>query len=204
MEMDATGICRGEWVFNDEFNRTIDYLSDQKKILGFNPFCHSVELTNIENVYKWDFRVTDPQNNPFDVIFFVEQSEELMVELPEHIECTDPDDLSDELISRYTIGKKIRWAHHPVTTQIVDPDKYRFEGKAFADMYMQPIDEENTRVHFDLKIEVHFILYPAFRIIPEKIIRSMTNAGMSIIMQTATNKMFHSITKDFKKSKKER
>jgi hypothetical protein len=197
MEMDATGVSKGDWIFNGEFNRTTAYLSDQKKILGFNPFCHSVELTNIENVYKWLFRVTDPQNNPFDVIFFVEQSEELMVELPEHIKCTDPAELSDEMIKLYTIGKKIHWTHHPLTTPIVDPVNYLFEGKAFADMHMHPVEQNKTRVQFDLRIDVRFILYPAFRIIPEKILHAMTNAGMSMIMQTATNKMFHSITKDF-------
>ena len=197
MEMDATGISKGDWIFHGEFNRTTDYLSDQKKILGFNPFCHSVELTAIENVYKWHFRVTDPQNNPFDVIFFVEQTDELLVELPDHIECSDPADLSDEMVKLYTIGKKIHWKHHPVTNKIDDPAKYLFEGKAFADMYMHPVEHNKTRVQFDLKIDVRFVLYPAFRIIPDKIIRAMTNAGMSMIMQTATNKMFHSISKDF-------
>jgi hypothetical protein len=197
MQMDATGTSKGDWIFHGEFNRTTAYLSDQKKILGFNPFCHSVELTDIENVYKWLFRVTDPQNNPFDVIFFVEQSEELLVELPEHIECSDPAELSDEIVSLYTIGKKVHWKHYPAPTQIEDPAKYLFEGKAFADMYMHPVEENKTRVQFDLKIDVRFILYPAFRIIPEKILHAMTNAGMSLIMQTSTNKMFHSITKDF-------
>ncbi len=197
MEMDATGVCRGDWIFHGEFERTTAYLSDQKKILGFNPFCHSVELTNIENVYKWLFRVTDPQNNPFDVIFFVEQSEELLVELPEDIACTDPAELSEELIRLYTVGKKVNWTHHPVTNRIEDPAKYLFEGKAFAHMYMQPVRENETRVQFDLKVDVHFLLYPAFRIVPEKILHAMTNAGMSMIMQTSTNKMFHSITKDF-------
>jgi hypothetical protein len=197
MEMEATGISRGDWIFHGEFNRTTAYLSDQKKILGFNPFCHSVELTNIENVYKWLFRVTDPQNNPFDVIFFVEQSEELLVELPDHIECSDPDELTEEIISLYTVGKKVHWKHHPVTGQVEDPSKYLFEGKAFADMYMHPIEGNKTRVQFDLKIDVRFTLYPAFRIVPEKILHAMTNAGMSMIMQTSTNKMFHSITKDF-------
>jgi len=199
MEMEATGISKGDWIFHGEFNQTIAYLSDQKKILGFNPFCHSVELTDIENVYKWLFRVTDPQNNPFDVIFFVEQLEELLVELPEDIECADPEELSDEMIKRYTVGKKIRWQHHPVSSQIEDPANYLFEGKAFADMYMHPVEAEKTRVQFDLKIDVRFILYPAFRIIPENILHAMTNAGMSMIMQTATNRMFHSITKDFNK-----
>jgi hypothetical protein len=71
MEMDATGVSRGDWIFQGEFDQTTAYLSDQKKILGFNPFCHSVELTSTENVYKWLFRVTDPQSNPFDIIFFV-------------------------------------------------------------------------------------------------------------------------------------
>ncbi len=202
MEMEATGRSRGDWIFHGEFDRTIAYLSDQKKILGFNPFCHSVELTNIENVYKWLFRVTDPQNNPFDVIFFVEQIEEILVELPDDIECSDPAELSEEVIKRYTIGKKIRWQHHPVASKIEDPEKYLFEGKAFADMYMHPVESEKTRVQFDLKINVRFTLYPAFRIIPENILHSMTNAGMSMIMQTSTNKMFHSITKDFKNIRK--
>ncbi len=197
MEMDATGVSRGDWIFQGEFDQTTAYLSDQKKILGFNPFCHSVELTSTENVYKWLFRVTDPQSNPFDIIFFVEQSEELLIELPENIECSNPDELSEEMIKLYTVGKKVQWKHYPVASRIEDPEKYLFEGKAFADMYMHPVEENKTRVQFDLKIDVRFVLYPAFRIIPEKILHAMTNAGMSMIMQTATNKMFHSITKDF-------
>lgn len=199
MKMEATGVSKGDWIFPVEFNHTVAYLSDQKKILGFNPFCYNVELTDIDNVYKWHFRVTDPQNNPFDVIFFVEQLEELLVELPAHIEYNDPADLPDEVIQRYTVGKKIRWQHHPAPDEIEDPDKYRFEGKAFAEMELRPVDAKKTRVQFDLRIDVCFILYPAFRIVPENILHAMTNAGMSIIMQTSTNKMFHSITKDFDK-----
>jgi hypothetical protein len=197
MEMDATGVSRGEWIFHGEFDRTVAYLSDQKKILGFNPFCHSIEQTGIENVFKWHFRVTDPQNNPFDVLFFVEQTDELLVQLPDHIECTDPEELTEEMISLYTVGKKIGWKHHPHPRQIEDPANYLFEGKAFADMYLHPMVDNRTRVNFDLRIDVRFVLYPAFRIIPEQIIRAMTNAGMSMIMQTSTNRMFHSISKDF-------
>ena len=200
--MEATGVSKGDWIFNGEFNRTSDYLSDHKKILGFNPFCHSVELTDTANVYKWLFRVTDPQNNPFDVIFFVEQIEELLLELPKHIEYNDPADLPDEIIKCYTVGKKIRWQHHQTPGQVEDPAKYLFEGKAFANMSMHPEGPEKTRVLLDLKIDVRFTLYPAFRIVPEKILHAMTNAGMSIIMQTSTNKMFHSITRDFNNMKK--
>jgi hypothetical protein len=198
MEMEATGKSRGEWIFHGEFDRTVSYLADHAKILGFNPFCHKVELTADDNVYRWHFRVTDPQNNPFDVIFYVEQSEELLVELPDNLEGIDPDELTTEMIEQYTVGKKIRWHHHPPSSPVDDPRNYLFEGKAFADMYIHPMQAANrTRVHFDLKIDVRFVLYPAFRIIPEQIIRAMTNAGMSMIMQTATNRMFHSISKDF-------
>ena len=70
MQMDAKGASKGKWLFHEEFDRTAEYLSDHKKILGFNPFCYSVEDTNIENVYRWHFRVTDPQNNPLEIIFF--------------------------------------------------------------------------------------------------------------------------------------
>jgi hypothetical protein len=195
--MEATGRSRGDWIFHGEFHQTVAYLSDQKKILGFNPFCYKVEQTEIDNVYKWQFRVTDPQNNPFDVIFFVEQLEELLVELPEGMACNDPNELSEETIKQYSVGKKIRWQHRPTPGIIEDPAAYRFEGKAFAEMDMRPVGAKETRVLFDLKIDVRFILYPAFRIVPEKILHAMTNAGMSLIMQTSTNKMFHSITKDF-------
>ncbi|NTW56143.1 MAG: DUF1997 domain-containing protein [Chlorobiaceae bacterium] len=197
MKMSATGVSRGEWIFHGEFDRTVEYLTDQKKILGFNPFCYKVEQTEIDNVYMWHFRVTDPQNNPFDVLFFVEQTDELLVELPDHIDCTDPDELTDEMIRLYTIGRKVNWKHHPAPENIEDPSKYLFEGKAFAEMYLHPLTGNRTKVKFDLRIDVRFLLYPAFRIIPEQVVRKMINTGISLIMQTATNRMFHCISKDF-------
>lgn len=196
MKMDATGKSRGEWIFPDGLDRTYAYLSDQQKILGVNPFCHKVEPTELENVYRWHFRVTDPQNNPFDVVFHVEQVDELLVELPEELHGTDPETLTEEQIREHTVGRKIIWQHHP-SGDVEDPQNYLFEGKAFAEMVVEQLQPKQTKVNFDLKIDVRFILYPAFRIIPEKIIRAMTNAGMSMIMQTATNRMFQSITKDF-------
>ncbi|NTV02569.1 MAG: hypothetical protein HGB04_07265 [Chlorobiaceae bacterium] len=197
MEMDATGKSRGQWIFHGEFDRTVCYLSDQKRILGFNPFCHSVEQLGDENAYRWLFRVTDPQKNPFDVVFNVKQEDELLLEVPPDIACIGVEELTDEMISEYTVGRKITWRHHPVGETLEDPENYKFEGKATADMLLTPLAGEKTRVDFDLTVDVKFILYPAFRIIPEQIIRAMTNAGMSFIMQTATNKMFQSISNDF-------
>lgn len=196
MEMEATGKSKGQWVFHGEFDRTVGYLSDQKRILGFNPFCHSVEPIGAD-AYRWLFRVTDPQNNPFDVVFNVRQEDELLLEIPEESEAAAVHDLTDEMISQYTVGRKITWRHHPVEESIEDPTNYKFEGRASADMLLTPLAGERTKVDFDLKIDVKFILYPAFRIIPEQIIKAMTNAGMSLIMQSATNRMFQSISNDF-------
>ena len=198
MEMDATGKSRGQWIFHDEFEKTLNYLTDQKKILGFNPFCHSVEQLDDASAYRWLFRVTDPQKNPFDVIFNVKQENELLLEIPaSEAACINVAELTDEMISEYTVGRKITWRHHPVEDSLNDPANYKFEGKASADMLLMPLAGGKTRVDFDLTIDVKFILYPAFRIIPEQLIRMMTNAGMSFIMQTATNKMFQSISDDF-------
>ncbi|NMW20554.1 MAG: hypothetical protein HKK67_02750 [Chlorobiaceae bacterium] len=202
MEMHATGVSKGEWIFFEDFDRTTTYLADVKKILSFNPFCHSVELTDTENVYKWNFRVTDPQNNPFDIIFLVEQSDELQVELPDHIECSDPDELTDEMIKRYTVCKKVRWKHHNANHKISDPKNYLFEGKVSGEMDIHRAGEHKSKVHFDLRVDVRFLLYPAFRIVPKRIVRTMVNGGMSLIMQTATNSMFHSMSKDFCKIQK--
>lgn len=197
MEMDATGKSKGQWVFHGTFNRTVDYLSDHARILEFNPFCHKVEPLDRDEAYRWHFRVTDPQNNPFDVIFNIQQETELLLELPEEAASINPDELTDEMISQYTVGRKISWRHLPASETVAMPEKYLFEGKATADMLILPLQGERTKVDFDLRIDVQFILYPAFRIIPEQIIRTMTNAGMSLVMQTATNKMFQSISKDF-------
>jgi hypothetical protein len=41
------------------------------------------------------------------------------------------------------------------------------------------------------------VLYPAVRIIPDPVLHAMVNGGMSILMQTATNRMFQAISKDF-------
>ena len=199
MEMDATGTSSGDWIFHGEFDQTAAYLSDQKKILGFNPFCHSIEQTSTENVFRWHFRVTDPQNNPFDVIFYVEQSDEMLLDLPKHLAVTDHRELSQEIIQLYTVGKKISWKHHQLPLQVDDPANYLFEGKAYGDLLMHRMPENQTKVHFKLRIDVRFTLYPAFRIIPEQIISTMTNACMCMIMQSATNKTFHSISKDFVK-----
>ena len=197
MEMDATGKSKGQWIFHGEFDRTLGYLSDQKRILGFNPFCHSVEPLADENAFRWLFRVTDPQKNPFDVVFNVKQEEELLLEVPPEVACLNVEEFSDEMISQYTVGRKITWRHHPMSDTVDDPANYKFEGKATADMLLTPLAGARTKVDFDLRIDVRFILYPAFRIIPEQIIKGMTNAGMSFIMQTATNKMFQSISNDF-------
>ena len=199
IEIKATGKSKGEWIFHGEFDETVDYLSNHKRILEFNPFCHQVEKTDIGNIYKWHFRVTDPQNNPFDVIFFIEENQELLVILPEEYEEIDPDDIPEEIIRESTIGRKIIWKHYPREKTVDDPKNYVFEGKAFAEMHVHPHKRFQTKVDLNLKINVKFMLYPAFRIIPESVLRSMTNAGMSIIMQTSTDKMFRSISKDFGK-----
>ncbi|MBN1929524.1 MAG: hypothetical protein JW764_08285 [Chlorobiaceae bacterium] len=197
MEMDATGKSKGQWVFHGTFDRTVDYLSDHSRILAFNPFCHKVEPLDRDDAYRWHFRVTDPQNNPFDVIFNIQQESELLLELPEEAASIDPAELTDEMISQYTVGRRITWRHLPASETIAMPEKYLFEGKTTAELLILPLQGERTKVDFDLRIDVRFILYPAFRIIPEQIIRAMTNAGMSLIMQTATNKMFQSISSDF-------
>lgn len=197
MEMDARGKSSGQWIFHDRFDRTVDYLSDHPKILGFNPFCYQVMELDRNNTFKWHFRVTDPQNNPFDVIFHVEQIEELLLSLPEQYASITPDKITEEMIRDYTVGKKIEWRHYPREGTIEDPENYVFEGKANADMTIHPMQEGTTRVDFDLTVDVRFVLYPAFRIIPEQIIRTMTNAGMSFLMQSATNRMFQGMSKDF-------
>ena len=123
MEMDATGKSKGQWVFHGTFDRTVDFLSDHSRILTFNPFCHKVEPLDREESYRWHFRVTDPQNNPFDVIFNIQQETELLLELPEELGAMNPDELTDEMIEQYTIGRKISWRHLPASETVAMPER---------------------------------------------------------------------------------
>jgi hypothetical protein len=199
MEMNATGKSNGQWVFYGDFDKTVSYLSDHKKILRYNPFCHKVEPLDRDEAYRWHFRVTDPQNNPFEVIFNIQQENEILIDLPEEAASLDPEEMSDEMIRQFTVGRKITWRHLPANHTIAMPEKYLFEGKVSADLLIVPMQKERTRVDFDLRVNVSFLFYPAFRIVPEKVVRTMVSTGMSLIMQTATNHMFQKISKDFGK-----
>jgi len=202
LETTATGKSKGQWMFYRNFDDTVDYLSDHPRILSYNPFCHKVEPLDRDEAYRWYFRVTDPQNNPFDVIFNIQQESEILVDLPDEVASMDPEEMSDEMIRRFTVGRKITWRHLPASQTLAMPEKYLFEGKVAADMLIVPMPKERTRVDFDLKVNVSFLLYPAFRIVPEKVVRTMVSTGMSLIMQTATNHMFQKISKDFGRIRK--
>lgn len=197
MEMSATGKSNGEWVFNGGFHETVEYMSNHQRLLSFNPFCHKVEQVGDENIYSWHFRVKDPQQNPFEVIFFVEETQEQLLSLPEELQDLDPEQLPEELLEKHTVGQRIKWTNYDTGLSAADPERYRFQGQALGSMLIRPLPSGRTHVDFSLTIDVHFTLYPAFRIIPEKIIRNMTNAGMSFIMQNATNRMFNKMSGDF-------
>jgi len=131
--------------------------------------------------------------------FNIQQENEILIDLPEEAASLDPEEMSDEMIRQFTVGRKITWRHLPASHTIAMPEKYLFEGKVSADLLIVPMQKERTRVDFDLRVNVSFLLYPAFRIVPEKVVRTMVSTGMSLIMQTATNHMFQKISKDFGK-----
>ncbi|NTU52839.1 MAG: hypothetical protein HGA97_03885 [Chlorobiaceae bacterium] len=197
MEMNATGKSKGQWIFHGSFDRTVDYLSNHSRILRYNPFCHKIEPLDHDDAWRWHFRVTDPQQNPFDVIFNIRQEAEILIDIPDEMSSIPPEEMTDEMIRQYTVGRKIHWRHMPASQTIAMPEKYLFEGKVNADLLILPVKKERTKVDFDLRVDVSFLLYPAFRIVPEKVVRTMVSTGMSLIMQTATNSMFQKISKDF-------
>ncbi len=196
--MEAHGTSKGVYIFHGDLEKTAAYLTDQEKVMTFNPFCEKVEATDIDNIYKWHFQVTDPRNNPFQVIFFVEQHHEILVALPDDYPYENGTDLPDDLVKEYTVGRKILWLHYPAKQEVNDPEQYVFEGKINAEMSLFEHQATKTKVDFSINIDVTFELYPFFKILPLQIVQKMTNAGMSFIMQTATNRMFGSLIDDFK------
>lgn len=146
------------------------------------------------DIFQWIFQVSDPRNNPITAVFFVRQREEGF---------SFDDSYGRQLAARVKNrahlngkGKRIRWEavhDHPE----VDVDSaHTFIGKASSEICLLHQHDGRTSVYFDTDIALDFTLSFPLNLMPEGVLKFMTEAVMSQIMQQATESMLCQVQSD--------
>jgi hypothetical protein len=183
--MNIVGKARGEVVLASDLETVYHYFADHKKILGFNPLCKKVSETEYENVFRWDFEITDPRAHPIRLIFYVEQQ-------------SNPTLRTDDIISPDLFAKKILWIPVPIEFESGNsPDDHTFIGLANGSMEIKKHADGKTFVDVTMCVTVDFDVPVLLRVFPEPIIKVMAEVAMSAGMQQVSNKMLENISKDF-------
>lgn len=184
------GKARGQVMLASDLDTVFHYFADHKKILGFNPLCKGVSETDLPDVYRWDFEITDPRSHPIQLIFYVKQS---IQEKAESQSATP----SDDLITHGELIRRIFWSEIPIELEGEPPNDHTFVGLASGQMSLKKVDERATFVDVSMRVTVDFQVPILLRVFPEPIIKVMAEVAMSAGMQTVSNKMLENISKDF-------
>ncbi len=187
----VVGKAHGQVMLASDLETVFRYFADHKKILGFNPLCKGVTETDLPNVYRWDFEITDPRAHPIQLIFYVKQS----FEEPEASQHAKP---SDDLISQSELVRRIFWSAIPIEFEGEPPNDHTFVGLASGQMFLKKVTEQSTFVDVFMRITVDFQVPILLRVFPEPVIKIMAEVAMSAGMQTVSNKMLENISKDFR------
>nr|WP_317623598.1 hypothetical protein [Pelodictyon phaeoclathratiforme] len=145
-------------------------------------------------MFQWVFQVADPRNNPITAVFFVRQVEEAF---------SFEDSYGQQLAARVKDmahlngnGKRIRMeaVHDYPQFDAVAP--HTFVGKASSEICLLHQHDGRTSVYFDTNIALDFDLSFPLNLMPEGILKFMSEAVMSQIMQQATESMLCQVQSD--------
>lgn len=188
--MEVVGKSKAKVVIESCLHDSSRYFADHTRIIRCNPYCTSVVHLKDLGIYKWIFQAKDPRNNPITAIFFVEQVEE---PLDHHSPTVVPHEVARHLP---TGARCIRWAHAQNTPHIDIEDNHTFVGRANTRICLYHLDEGKTEVHFETDIALDFTLSFPLNMMPEGIIKFMSETIMSQIMQQATESMLCQVQAD--------
>ncbi|NTU52159.1 MAG: DUF1997 domain-containing protein [Chlorobiaceae bacterium] len=192
--MEVIGRSRAKAVIESHLNESVIYFSDHVRILKCNPYCTGVSYLKEHGVYQWIFQVNDPRDNPITAVFFVMQDEE-------HLDSSGmvpagPTAPVEPLPEGALSGRCIRWVNAPVAPDVPLNDKNTFVGRANTRICLYHLDNQRTEVHFETDITLDFELSFPLNLMPESILKFMTEAIMSKIMQQATESMLCQVQSD--------
>ncbi|NHQ59777.1 DUF1997 domain-containing protein [Chlorobium sp. BLA1] len=192
--MEVVGKSTVHIVLDSCLHESTIYFSDHEKLLKCNPYCSNVKYHVDLDIFQWVFQVNDPRNNPITAVFFVRQHEESI---------TVDDSYGQKFVSRLKPGihldgkgKRIRWeaVHDYPEFDAVGPNT--FIGKASSEICLLHHKDNRTSVFFDTDIALDFEISFPLNLMPEGILKFMSDAIMSQIMQQATESMLCQVQSD--------
>jgi len=186
--MEVVGKSRAKVVVQSCLHESVIYFSDHVRILKCNPYCTNVIYLQEHGVYQWIFQVNDPRENPITAVFFVRQHEEPL--------DGSPTPAGEPVPGGTVSGKCIRWASAPVVQGVELPGENPFVGHADTRICLYHLEDGRTEVHFETDIMLDFTLSFPLNLMPEGILKFMTEAIMSKIMQQATESMLCQVQTD--------
>ena len=149
------------------------------------------------NIFQWVFEVADPRSHPITAVFFVRQEEEVF-------SLDDPkDDYGKNFVAKLKNGshfhskaKRIRWSPVHEYPEFESASPHTFIGKASSEICLLHQKDDKTSVFFDTDIFLDFDISFPLSLMPEGILKFMTEAIMSQIMQKATESMLCQVKSD--------
>ncbi len=185
--MEVVGKSKAKIVIESCLRDSSTYFSDHERIIRCNPYCTHVVHMPGDGMYKWVFQVKDPRNNPIVAVFFVRQIEE---------DGNLPSPHAGEAPGGMT-GRCIRWESAAIPGGVEFPEnEHTFVGRTDSRICLYHLAEGRTEVHFETDIIIDFELSFPLNMMPEGILKFMTEAVMSQIMQQATESMLAQVQSD--------
>lgn len=192
--MEVVGRSRAKVVIESHLNESVVYFSDHVRILKCNPYCTGVSYLKEHGVYQWIFQVNDPRENPITAVFFVTQNEEHLDK--SGIVPAGPAAPEEPMPEGTVSGRCIQWVNAAKVPDVPLNEKNTFIGQANTRICLYHLDNQRTEVHFETDITLDFELSFPLNLMPEGILKFMTEAIMSKIMQQATESMLCQVQSD--------
>ncbi|RXK82280.1 DUF1997 domain-containing protein [Chlorobaculum sp. 24CR] len=192
--MEVIGKSRAKAVIESHLNDSVIYFSDHVRILKCNPYCTGVTYLKEHGVYQWIFQVDDPRENPITAVFFVTQNEEHLDD--SRTVPAGPVSPEESFPDSAVSGRCIQWVNAPKAPDVLLNEKNTFVGQANTRICLYHLDDHRTEVHFETDITLDFELSFPLNLMPEGVLKFMTEAIMSKIMQQATESMLCQVQAD--------
>lgn len=192
--MEVIGKSKAHVVLDSCLQESSEYFSDHLRILKCNPYCKNIEYLAERDIYQWTFMADDPRSNPIIALFFVKQNLEHLP--PESKLLAQYANSGNIEIDKSRGGKLIRWSAAEDTPDLNITSKNTFIGTAGAEICLLHHTDNKTSVHYETSITVDFKVPFPLNMMPEMVLKFLTETIMSQIMQHATESMLCKVQSD--------
>jgi hypothetical protein len=195
--MEVVGKSNAHIVLDSCLHESSVYFANHEKLIKCNPYCTNVKYFMHLDIFQWVFQVADPRNHPITAVFFVRQQEEsfLLADLDESVQKKFAAKLKNGAHFNGK-GKWIRWSPVLDFPDFESDSPHTFVGKASSEICLLHQKDDRTSVYFDTDISLDFDLTFPLNLMPEGILKFMTETIMSQIMQQATESMLCQVKSD--------